>query len=44
VKWGVNKPDYYTSAVEASNVTGLKIEQFTGVSANPKRYKAISIK
>ena len=43
VKWGENKPDYYTHAIEATNVTNVKVEQFTGVSANPKLYKAILI-
>jgi len=43
VKWGENKPDYYTHAVEGTDVTGLKLEHFTGVSANPKLYKAIEI-
>jgi polygalacturonase len=43
VKWGENKPDYYTNAINATNATGVKVEQFSGVSANPKLYPAISI-
>lgn len=43
VKWGENKPDYYTNAINATNSTGVKVEQFTGVSANPKLYPAVSI-
>jgi hypothetical protein len=43
VKWGENKPGYYTNAINATNSTGVKVEQFTGVSANPKLYPAISI-
>jgi len=43
VKWGENKPDYYTNAINATDATDVKVEQFTGVSANPKLYPAISI-
>jgi len=43
VKWGENKPDYYTNAINATDATGVKVEQFTGGSANPKLYQAISI-
>lgn len=39
--WGINIPDYYTHAIEAHDVTGLKIEKFTGEAAHPGRDKAI---
>jgi len=28
--WGPNRPDYYTNALESENVTGLRLERFTG--------------
>ena len=39
--WGINIPDYFTHALEAHDVTGLKIEKFTGEAAHPRRDKAI---
>jgi polygalacturonase len=44
IKWGNNKPDYFTNAVEASHVTDLKIAGFDGESAHPDRFAAIHIK
>lgn len=43
VKWGDNRPDYYTHALEAESVTGLKLNKFEGESAHPDRYAAIAI-
>jgi len=37
------KPDFFTYALEAYNVTGLKYTNFKGESAHPERFKAISI-
>ena len=41
VKWGSNPPDYFTHAVEAENVTGLRISRFSGKAAHPGRDKDI---
>lgn len=43
VSWGTNRPGYYTHAVEATDVTDIKVVEFKGESAFPKLYKAISI-
>ena len=37
------QPDFFTYALEAYNVTGLKYTNFTGESAHPERFKAILI-
>lgn len=37
------QPDFFTYALEAYNVTGLKYNNFIGESAHPERFKAISI-
>jgi len=37
VRWGPNVPDTFTSAIEAVNAPGLKIERFTGTAAQPGR-------
>ncbi len=39
--WGKNRPDYYTHALEAEDVTGLQYPGFKGESAHPERDKAI---
>ena len=44
VNWGENRPDFYTHAVEADNVTGLELTKFTGEAARPDKYKAIVTK
>jgi len=43
VNWGDNIPDYFTNAIYAHDVTGLKIEGFEGQAAHPDRDKAILI-
>jgi len=35
VAWGRNLPDYFTSALEAENVTGLCLAGFKGTAAHP---------
>ena len=35
VAWGRNLPAYFTSALEAEDVTGLKLEGFSGQAAHP---------
>jgi hypothetical protein len=42
VAWGKNRPDYFTYALEASNVTSLELSDFKGEAAHPNRDKAIS--
>lgn len=41
VAWGQNRPDYFTHALEAEDVTGLKLTGFKGEAAHPERDKAI---
>ncbi len=43
VAWGRNRPDYFTHALEAEEVTGLKLAHFDGEAAHPARDKALSI-
>jgi hypothetical protein len=43
VGWGVNRPDYFTHALEAQDVTKLQLTNFTGEAAHPDRYSAILI-
>lgn len=43
VQWGQNIPDYFTHAIEAHDVTKLKIKGFKGEAAHPARDKAIVI-
>jgi len=43
IHWGQNIPDYFTHAIEAHDVTGLKIERFEGKAAHPERDQAIVI-
>ena len=43
VSWGGNRPDYFTSALEAENVTGLRLTGFKGIAAHPGRDEAIII-
>jgi len=44
VEWGQNRPDYFTHALEASDVTGLSYPGFVGEAAHPERDKAIAIR
>jgi len=43
VAWGDKRPDYFTNALEAQNVTKLGITQFYGEAAHPDRDEAILI-
>jgi hypothetical protein len=43
VNWGKNVPEYFTNAVQAHNVTNLKIEDFKGEAAHPERDKAVIV-
>jgi polygalacturonase len=43
VAWGTGRRDDFTHAIQGENVSGLNIEKFAGESAQPDRYKAISI-
>jgi hypothetical protein len=44
VTWGGNRQEYFRHALESEGVAGLKLENFTGESAWPDRYDAISIR
>jgi polygalacturonase len=44
IDWGQNRPDYFTHALEASDVTGLSYPGFVGEAAHPERDKAIAIR
>jgi hypothetical protein len=43
VHWGGNLPDYFTYALETTNVTGLHLTGFKGNAAHPGRDEAIVI-
>jgi hypothetical protein len=43
VAWTENRPDYFTNALEAQNVTKLRLTQFSGEAAHPDRDDAILI-
>jgi polygalacturonase len=42
-RWGAHREDYFTHALQAENVRGIKIERFTGESAHPGVQKAIDV-
>ena len=44
VHWGGNRPDYFTCALEAEGVTGLRLTGFQGNAAHPDRDEAIVIR
>jgi hypothetical protein len=44
VAWGDHRPDYYTHALEAHDVTGLAWPEFTGEAAHPEKFAAISVR
>jgi hypothetical protein len=44
IAWGANRPDYFTHALEAHDVTGLKYPDFTSESAHPERFAAVAVK
>lgn len=43
VEWGANRPEYYTHALEAEHITGLKLTGFEGEAAHPGRDNSIVI-
>ena len=42
-RWGSNRQPYFSNALQAKHVAGLKLEHFTGKAAFPERQKAIAI-
>ena len=44
VNWGRNPPDYFGSALEAEDVTGLRLSGFQGAAAHPDRDAALLIR
>jgi hypothetical protein len=44
VRWGKNRPEYFSHALEAHDVTGLVYPDFAGESAHPERLAAISVR
>ena len=44
VHWGGSRPDYFTCALEAESVTGLRLTGFQGSAAHPGRDEAIVIR
>lgn len=44
VGWGGNRPDYFTNALEAYEVTALDTMDFTGEAAHPERDPAVVIR
>jgi hypothetical protein len=44
VNWGRNPPDYFGSALEAGDVTGLRLSGFQGAAAHPNRDAAVLIR
>jgi len=43
IRWGRNRPDYFTYALEAANVTNLHLTGFKGDAAHPDRDEAVFI-
>lgn len=43
VGWGKNRPDYFTQALEAENISGLGLSGFEGNAAHPARDLAVFI-
>jgi hypothetical protein len=44
IAWGANRPDYFTHALEAHDVTGLSHPGFIGEAAHPSRHAAVVVK
>jgi hypothetical protein len=44
VAWGETRPDYFTHALEAENVTGLQLSGFSGQAAHPERFEDIVVR
>ena len=43
ISWGAHRPDYFTHALEARDVTGLSHPGFVGESAHPERDAAVAV-
>lgn len=43
VAWGEKRPDYFTHALEARDVTELSYPDFSGESAHPERLAAVAV-
>jgi hypothetical protein len=43
VAWGKSRTDYFTNALQAQDVTGLKLTRFVGEAAHPERDPALVI-
>jgi hypothetical protein len=43
VSWGRNRPNYFTHALEAENVTELRLTDFVGEAAHPERDEAVVV-
>lgn len=43
VAWGANRPDYFTSALEAVDVKNLAYPNFKGEAAHPEKYPSVKI-
>jgi hypothetical protein len=41
IGWGRNRPPYFSYALETEDVTGLRLDEFQGESADPGRWPAI---
>ncbi len=44
ISWGANRPDYFTHALEAHDVTGLTYPGFKGEAAHPERFAAVAVR
>jgi len=44
VRWGGNRPDYFTHALEATGVTDLRLTGFRGQAAHPERDAAVWVR
>ncbi len=44
IGWGENRPDYFSHALEAHDVSGLVYPDFIGAAAHPERDPAISVR
>jgi polygalacturonase len=42
LRWGANRPEYFGEAVQTTNVTGMKVEGFSGENARPGQAKGES--
>lgn len=43
IAWGAHRPDYFTHALEAQDVTGLSYPGFVGEAAHPQREAAVAV-